>query len=140
MAAPATFTTHLRAELFTALRWVTAAGGTPGYSVIAEAYGRRLLRAPAAVAADIGWPDATRAMAYLHRLATTPVTGAQAEAAATLLATADATAASQARQQLTAAAPAARHAPAVPPVPGERGPLQPPPALVPGCGSPAPRL
>ena len=140
MAGPATFTTHLRAELFTALRWVTAAGGTPGYSVIAEAYGRRLLRAPAAVAADIGWPDATRAMAYLHRLATTPVSGAQAEAAATLLATADATAASQARQQLTAAAPAARHAPAVTPAPGERRSLQPPPPLVPGRGSPAPRL
>jgi hypothetical protein len=138
MAGPATFTTHLRAELFTALRWVTAAGGTPGYSVIAEAYGRRLLRAPAAAADDIGWPDATRAMAYLHRLATTPVTGAQAEAAATVLATVDA-AARQARQQVTAV-PAARRAPAVTPAPGERPLLQLPPAPVPGRGSPAPRL
>jgi hypothetical protein len=68
MAGPATFTTHLRAELFAALRWATAAGGTPGYSVIAEAYGRRLLRVPADAAKDIGWPNATRAMAYLNRL------------------------------------------------------------------------
>ena len=138
MARPATFTTHLRAELFTALRWVTAAGGTPGYSVIAEAYGRRLLRAPAAVAADIGWPDATRAMGYLHRLAATPVTEAQAEAAAVLLAKVDA-AASQARQQVTHA-PAARPATVVAPSQEQGRLLQQPPPLVPGRGSPAPRL
>ena len=138
MTGPATFTTHLRAELFTALRWSTAAGGTPGYSVIAEAYGRRLLRAPAAAAADIGWPDATRAMAYLHRLAATPVTDAQAEAAATLLATVDA-AASQARRHETAV-PAARHASSVTPVPEQRRLLQQPPALVHSPSTPAPRL
>jgi hypothetical protein len=138
MTGSSTFTTHLRAELFTALRWTTAAGGIPGYSVIAEAYGRRLLRAPADAATDIGWPDAARAMAYLHRLAATPVTGAQAESAATLLATVDA-AASQARQPVPAA-PAPRHAPAVTPVPEQRRLLQQPPALVPGCGSPTPRL
>ena len=139
MAGPATFTTHLRAELFAALRWATAAGGTPGYSVIAEAYGRRLLRAPADAAEDIGWPNATRAMAYLNRLVVTPVTESQAAAAAGLLAAVDA-AASQARPQTTAAAPAARPAPAVTPAPGERRLLQQPPALVPGRGSPAPRL
>jgi hypothetical protein len=138
MAGPATFTTHLRAELFAALRWATAAGGTPGYSVIAEAYGRRLLRAPADAAEDIGWPNATRAMAYLNRLVVTPVTESQAAAAAGLLAAVD-VAASQARQQMTAA-PAARHAPAVTPAPGERRLLQQPPALVPGGLSPVPRL
>ena len=138
-AGPATFTTHLRAELFAALRWTTAAGGTPGYSVIAAAYGRRLLRAPADVAGDIGWPDATRAMTYLDRLVATPVTQSQAAAAAGLLATVDA-AASQARQQATAPGPAKRHAPAVTPAPGQRRLLQQPPPLVPGRGSPAPRL
>ena len=139
MAGPATFTTHLRAELFAALRWATAAGGTPGYSVIAEAYGRRLLRAPADAAQDIGWPNATRAMAYLNRLVATPVTEPQAAAAAGLLAAVDA-AASQARQPMTAPAPAARRGPAVTPIPGERRLLQQPPALIPGRGSPAPRL
>jgi hypothetical protein len=143
-AGPATFTTHLRAELFTAWRWVTAAGGAPGYSVIAEAFGRRLLRAPVTAATDIGWPDATRAMAYLNRLATTPVTAAQAEGAATVLAAVD----NAARQQVTAAL-ASRHTPAltltpnVPPVTmtqGQRPLLPEPPALVPGCGSPVPRL
>jgi hypothetical protein len=138
-AGPATFTTHLRAELFAAVRWTTAVGGTPGYSVIADAYGRRLLRAPADIAQDIGWPDATRAMAYLNRLAATPVTESQAAAAAGMLAAVD-TAASQARQQMTAPSPAARHAPAVTPTPGERRLLQPPPPLLPGRGSPAPRL
>ena len=139
MAGPATFTTHLRAELFAALRWATAAGGAPGYSVIAEAYGRRLLRAPTDAAEDIGWPNATRAMAYLDRLVATPVTEPQATSAAGLLATADA-AASQARQQVTAAARAARHTPPVTPAPGERQLLQQPPALVPGRGLPEPRL
>ena len=139
MAGPATFTTHLRAELFTALSWVTRAGGTPGYPVIAEAYGRRLLRAPSDAATDIGWPDATRAMTYLHRLASTPVTESQATAAAGLLAAVD-TAASQARQQTTPAVPVTRHAPAVTPAPGQRQLLQPPPPLAPGRGSPAPRL
>jgi hypothetical protein len=138
-AGTVTFTTHLRAELFAAVRWAAAAGGTPGYSVIAEAYGRRLLRAPADAASDIGWPDATRAMAYLNRLVATPVTESQAAAAAGLLAAVDA-AAGQARQQVTVPAPAARHAPAVTPTPGRRRLLQQPPPLVPGRGSPVPRL
>lgn len=139
MAGPATFTTHLRAELFAALRWVSAGGGTPGYSVIAGAYGRRLLRAPADAAGDIGWPDATRAMAYLNRLVVTPVTESQATAAAGLLASVDG-AASQPSRQMSAAAPAAQRAPAVTPAPGERRLLQQPPALLPGRGSPAPCL
>ena len=138
MAGPATFTTHLRAELFAALRWATAAGGTPGYTVIAEAYGRRLLRAPAEAAEEIGWPNATRATAYLNRLVVTPVTQAQAAAAADLLAAADA-AASGARQQMTATVRSAPHTPSVTPAPGERQLLQQPPALVPGRGSPLPR-
>ena len=135
---PATFTTHLRAELFSALRWAAAAGGTPGYSVIAEAYGRRLLRAPADAAQDIGWPNATRAMAYLNRLVVTPVTESQAATAAALLAAADTAAIQTGRQ--TAAAPKARIAPAAAPALGERRPLQQPPPPLPGRGSPAPRL
>jgi hypothetical protein len=139
MAGAATFTTHLRAELFAALRWATAAGGTPGYTVIAEAYGRRLLRAPAEAAEEIGWPNATRATAYLNRLVVTPVTEAQATAAADLLAAADA-AASRASQQMTTAARTARRTSAVTQAPGERQLLQQPPALAPGRGSPVPRL
>jgi hypothetical protein len=138
MAGPATFTTHLRAELFAALRWATAAGGTPGYTVIAEAYGRRLLRAPADAAEEIGWPNATRATAYLNRLVVTPVTEAQAAAAADLLAAADA-AASQASRQMTATVRSAPHTPSVTPAQGERQLLQQPPALAPGRGSPLPR-
>jgi hypothetical protein len=141
MAGAATFTTHLRAELFAALRWVTAVGGTPGYSVIAGAYGRRLLRAPADAAGDIGWPNATRAMAYLNRLAVTPVTESQAVTAARLLADADA--ASQSPRQ-SAASPAARRTPAVASAvttaSGERPLLQQPPAPLPGRSLPAPRL
>ena len=139
-ADPATFTTHLRAELFTALRWVTAAGGTPGYPVIAEAYGRRLLRAPADAAADIGWPDATRAMTYLRRLAATPVTEPQAATAASLLAAVD-TAARPARQETPAAPrPAGHRVPATAPAPEQRRLVQQPPPTAPGRGSPAPRL
>jgi len=129
-AGPGTFTTHLRAELHAALRWVTAEGGAPGYPVIAEAYGRRLLRAPAAVAADIGWPDATRAMTYLHRLAATPVTRDQAETAAALLAQADATARPGARVPVPAPAP----------VPAQAWLLQQPPAPAPARSLPLPRL
>jgi hypothetical protein len=133
-AGPATFTTHLRAELHAALRWVTAMGGAPGYPVIAEAFGRRLLRAPAAAAADIGWPDATRAMTYLHRLAATPVTRDQAESAATRLAQIDA--AARPGPQARALVPAPARAPA----PARKRLAQPPPAPVPGPGSLAPRL
>lgn len=138
-AGPATFTTHLRAELFAAVRWATATGGTPGYSVIADAYGRRLLRAPADAAGDIGWPNATRAMAYLDRLVVTPVTESQATAAAGLLAAVDG-AAGQQRQRMRAAAPTAQRAPTITAAPGEGRLLQRPPALIPGRGSPAPRL
>lgn len=138
-AGPATFTTHLRAELFAALRWATATGGTPGYSVIAEAYGRRLLRAPADAAGDIGWPNATRAMAYLDRLVVTPVTESQATAAAGMLAAVDG-AASQSRRQMSPAALPGQRTPAVTSAPRESRLLQQPPALVPGCGSPTPRL
>ena len=86
---PAPWTTHLRAELATALRWTTSQGGTPGYGVIAEAFGRRLLRAPGAASHEIGWPHATRAMGYLQRLAATSVTRDQAHQAAEALANAD---------------------------------------------------
>jgi hypothetical protein len=61
--------------------------------VIAEALFHRRLRAPRTAADDIGWPDATRAMAYLQRLADSPATGAQARASAKALAEAGTTAA-----------------------------------------------
>jgi hypothetical protein len=105
--------------------------------VIATAYTRRLLRAPATAAEDIGWPGATRAITYLQRLTATPVSPARARAAATALAEADA-AASGPRPPAGPAVTAAA-APRAP-LPERRHPLQPPPALVPGSGSPAPRL
>jgi len=139
LTGPATWTTHLRAELFSAWKWASAEGGAPGYGVIAAAYTRRLLRAPATAAEDIGWPGATRAIAYLQRLTATPVTPAQAHTAAAALAEADAAASGPRPPAVTAVT-------AVTATPAPRAPLQqerrplPPPALVPGSGSPAPRL
>jgi len=138
LAGPATWTTHLRAELFAAWRWATAEGGTPGYGVIAAAYTRRLLRAPAEAAPDIGWPGATRAAAYLQRLVATPVTQAQASAAARALVEADTTA--RAPRPPAGITPAPRTG-----LNGQRRrdqgqQLQPPPPLAPGRGSPVPRL
>jgi hypothetical protein len=86
-------TSHLRAELLDALAWTTHHGGAPDCQVIAEAYGRRLLRAPGWAAAEIGWPGATRASGYLQRIVATPVTSAQAHAAVSAVARADAEAA-----------------------------------------------
>jgi hypothetical protein len=79
---PHAFTTYSRSEIFLAWR---AASEDPPYrgSGSAEAELRsRLLRAPAWAAPDIGWPYGQAAVAYLHRLAATPVTLAQAQAAA----------------------------------------------------------
>jgi hypothetical protein len=89
--SPASMTTHLRAEALSAWRKLASGGGTPDLAAVATWYGRSLLRAPGWAADSIGWPGATRAMAYLHRLAATPVTAAQARAAATALTEADAT-------------------------------------------------
>ena len=148
LAGSATWTTHLRAELFAAWRWLTAEGGAPGYGVIAEAFGRRLLRAPGTAAEDIGWPGATRAMVYLQRLATTPVTEAQARASAEAIAQADAAAAPSPRQRpavaISAAAPkVAIAAPVVVsarPFQRDQRPLiQPPTVAAPVFRSPAPR-
>ncbi len=138
LAGPATWTTHLRAELFAAWQWATTEGGAPGYGVIAAAYTRRLLRAPADAAQDIGWPGATRATAYLQRLVATPVTQAQASAAATALAEADSVA--RAPRPSAGIAPAPRTAPNRPLRREERHLLQPPPPLAPDRGSPVPRL
>jgi hypothetical protein len=138
LAGPATWTTHLRAELFAAWRWATAEGGKPGYGVIAATYTRRLLRAPTDAAADIGWPGATRATAYLQRLVATPVTQAQASASAMALAEADTTA--RAPRPPVGIAPTSRAALNRQLRREERHLLQPPPPLAPGRGSPAPRL
>ena len=137
LTKPDTWTTHLRAELFAAWRWATAEGGAPGYGVIAAAYTRRLLRAPADAAEDIGWPGATRAIAYLQRLAATPVTPAQASAAATALAEADTTA--RAHRPPAGIGPRPRAALSGHRQAEDRQLLQPPPQAS-GRGSPAPRL
>jgi len=83
-------TTHLRAEALAAWQKLAADGSGPPFDLVATRYARSLLRAPRWAAPDIGWPGATRALAYLDRLAATPVTEPQARAAAELLATADA--------------------------------------------------
>ena len=87
--SPATWTTHLRSELAGALAWTTERGGAPEYTVIGEAFARRLLRAPGIAADEIGWPRMTRAMTYMRRLAETPVTQRQAAEASGWLARAD---------------------------------------------------
>jgi hypothetical protein len=148
---PETMTADLRAELAIAVKWATETGGTPEYSVIGEAYARRLLRAPGTAAEEIEWPAMRRAMTYLRRLAETPVTPKQASEAAIWLARADTEAAriaagrSNAPAHGTTAVPAqtARTSPslaptsavqqralaaqpvqATPEVPGPRGPIQ----------------
>jgi hypothetical protein len=127
--APGAWTTHLRAELAAALRFASAAGGTPGYGVLAEAFGRRLLRAPGWAGQDIGWPAATRAMTYLQRLAATSVTREQAGRAASTLARTDAPAPG------TAPAAAVTRKPSL--LAGAASPLpQRPPGLRPGPGGP----
>jgi hypothetical protein len=152
LLGPGTWSTHLRAELFTTLRWLTSAGGTPDYSGVAEAFTRRLLRAPGWAADDIGWPNATRAMSYLQRLAATTVTAGQARLAAEALAHGDAVAVNATQSRRAADARASRpqrpaHVPTVrPSLPPAQvraaGPplLQPPPGLQPGPGGPVPRM
>lgn len=85
---PTTMTSHLRAELLRALEWATEHGGSPEPQVVAEAFGRQLLRAPGWV--EVGWPGATRASSYLERILSTSVTRAQACTAVDAIARADA--------------------------------------------------
>lgn len=85
---PSAMTSHLRAELFEALAWTTKYGGSPEPQTIAEAFGRRLLRAPGWV--DVGWPGASIAANYLQRMLATPVSGGQAKAAVKAIAASDA--------------------------------------------------
>lgn len=91
LVGPATWTTHLRAVLYTAIRsvwnWERL---TPGPREIFLMYESQLLRAPGWAADDIGWPHARHAVRYFHRLAATRVTAADAYAAALTLASADA--------------------------------------------------
>jgi hypothetical protein len=91
LLGPATWTTHLRAVLYTAIRsvwnWERL---TPGPREVFFMYESQLLRAPGWAADDIGWPHARHAVRYFHRLAATHVTAADAYAAALTLASADA--------------------------------------------------
>lgn len=91
LADPGTWTTHLRAVLYTAIRSVWNWDRlTPGPREVFLMYESQLLRAPAWAADDIGWPHARHAVRYFHRLAATRVTAADAYAAALSLASADA--------------------------------------------------
>jgi len=91
LVGPGTWTTHLRAVLYTAIRSVWNWDRlTPGPQEVFLMYERQLLRAPAWAADDIGWPHARHAVRYFHRLAATWVTAADAYAAALTLAGADA--------------------------------------------------
>jgi hypothetical protein len=88
---PGTWTTHLRAVLYTSIRSVWNWDRlTPGPREVFLMYESQLLRAPAWAADDIGWPHARHAVRYFHRLAATRVTAADAYAAALTLASADA--------------------------------------------------
>jgi hypothetical protein len=88
---PVTWTTHLRAVVYTAIRSVWNWDRlTPGSREVFLMYESQLLRAPAWAANDIGWPHAQHAVRYFHRLAATRVTAADAYAAALTLASADA--------------------------------------------------
>jgi len=89
LVTPESMTTHLRAEALAAWQKLDADGSGPPFDLVATRYARSLLRAPRWAGGDIGWPGATRALAYLERLAATPVTGPQARAAAAFLVTAD---------------------------------------------------
>ena len=127
LVAPESMTTHLRAEALAAWQKLADTGGGPDFEAVAARYARSLLRAPRWAAGDIGWPGATRARAYLDRLAATPVTEPQARAAAEFITTADA--GGQAQRG---------HLPQ--PALGRRGPALLPPAPSAVRGGPAPRL
>ena len=127
LLAPQSMTTHLRAEALAAWHKLAPGEGGPAFEAVASWYSRSLLRAPRWAASEIGWPGAGRAMAYLDRLAATPVTEPQARAAAEFLATADA--GGQAHQG---------HLPQF--APSERTPVLPAPARAAVRSGPAPRL
>jgi hypothetical protein len=143
LASDPAWTTHLRAELFAALRWLDPGSGeAPEPDAVLGAFGRRLLRAPGWAAADIGWPDADRALAYVQRLAVTPVTTAQAYAAGQALAAAG---------TITAQPAGPVAFPGGLPQPGPSGTkpgqapggpprLVPPPSPMPGPAGPVPRM
>jgi hypothetical protein len=77
------WTSHLRAQMFRATR--PAGGGIRRLGDIRVTMEHWLLRAPGWALPMIGWPDAHRAMGYFDRLLATPVTSAQAVAAAQAL-------------------------------------------------------
>jgi hypothetical protein len=95
LLGPRTWTTHLRAVIYDAIRSVwNWARITPRPRDVQLMYESFLVRAPGWAADDIGWPDARHAMRYFHRIAATCVTAAETYMAALALARADATATS----------------------------------------------
>lgn len=84
LAGEKTWTSHLRAELFDALR-VGRDDAVPDVEAIRRRYQDGLERAPGWALREIGWPHADRAMRYLDRLRATEVTEGQAIAAAQAL-------------------------------------------------------
>jgi hypothetical protein len=80
---PQAFTTDSRSEIFLAWRAVSQSTPNGGDSRLIEAeLGTRLLRAPGWAVAEIGWPRGHNTLAYLRRLAVTPVTTTMAQVAA----------------------------------------------------------
>jgi hypothetical protein len=123
LLAPDSMTTHLRAEVLAAWHKLAPDDGGPQFEAVASWYSRSLLRAPRWAADEIGWPGASRAMAYLDRLAATQVTEPQARAAAELLSYAGA--GGQAYQGHLPQAALAERAPLLPataPAAARRGP------------------
>jgi hypothetical protein len=84
LASENTWTSHLRAELFGALRR-RRDGAIPDATAVRLQYQHSLERAPGWALREIGWPHAHRAMRYLDRLLATEVTEGQAVAAAQAL-------------------------------------------------------
>jgi hypothetical protein len=118
--APRAFTTYARSEIYLAWRTVMSRSGGPGASpgdgaapeaAVREELSRRLLRAPGWAAPHVGWPHGQLALAYLDRLAATPVTAEQGKAAARALLLADTVAAQLAGSGLPGASRAMRQEP-----------------------------
>lgn len=81
----AAFSSHLRAELFRVLA-PDGSGRPPEPGQARFTFEWNMLRAPGWALPVLGWPHPHRAMRYLARLEATPVTPAQAHAAAQALA------------------------------------------------------
>lgn len=129
------FTTYARSETY--LAWLDA-GRAAAVPAVREHLARRMLRAPAWAASAVGWPYGEFALAYLDRLAATPVTAVQGEVALRTLVAEDIEAVRHARRTARGSGPGAPKAPRPclpagpdPGIPRPRLPDDPPPGLAP---------